>query len=72
MCQNDNRHTLDTLEGELEAWKIHIHTLGLDDRKRFVAWLGNVLEAEEFALIIDCEMDRRELWEIYLCERYGP
>ena len=44
----------------------------LEDRERFIDWLSQALSPREMALIIDAEVDRRSLWEIYLNEHYGP
>ena len=71
MYIDDSRHTLKKLRGELEAWRVHIATLQLEDRERFILWLSEVITQQEFALIVDAEVDRQSLWETYLRERYG-
>jgi hypothetical protein len=65
------RHTLRTLKDEVEAWQAHIRKLRLEDRQRFVSWLSQAVTEQEFALIIDAEIDRQGLWETYLSEQYG-
>jgi hypothetical protein len=70
-CGN-SRHTLKSLRCELAAWQAHTARLGLDDRRRFVEWLSKSLDAQEFALAIDCEVGRRALWKVFLRELYGP
>jgi len=56
---------------ELGAWKAHLERLELSDRRGFIAWLSESFDAEEFALIVDAEIDRASLWRAYLGERYG-
>ena len=68
----DSRHTLKSLKRELAAWQAHTAKLGLEDRRRFVEWLSQALDSQEFALAIDCEVGRRALWKVFLRELYGP
>ncbi|RJP69527.1 MAG: hypothetical protein C4532_10835 [Candidatus Abyssobacteria bacterium SURF_17] len=72
MTKLRENNTLKTLKRETEAWKRHVERLRLNDRTRFVEWLSTVLTARELALIIDSELGRRALWEVYLREHYGP
>jgi len=72
MAYIDHECTLNSLKHELRAWKNHIEKLGLDDRIGFVAWLSEALDSQELALAVDAEIERRSLWNTYLCERYGP
>ena len=64
--------SLGKLRLQTQAWKDHINRMRLEDRERFVEWLSQALSPQEMALIIDAEVDRRSLWEIYLNEHYGP
>ena len=73
MCNdNDCQYSLETLKEQLEAWRAHVLSLELHDRRRFIEWLAEVLTVREFALLIDGEILRNTLWEIYLREHYGP
>jgi hypothetical protein len=65
------KNDLHTLKSQLKAWRDHVHALELDDRQRFIEWLPKELSADEFALIIDGEILRDALWEVYLNEHYG-
>ena len=70
----DGENSLRMLKMQLEAWKNHVSTLELCDRQRFVAWLSEAVTLQEFALIVDGEILRETLWEIYLeewCDRRG-
>ncbi|UCD56526.1 MAG: hypothetical protein JSV16_11915 [Candidatus Hydrogenedentota bacterium] len=71
MRQDVNQYPPKVVKAELQAWRIHVGRLRLDDRERFVGWLSEALTAQELALIIDSEVDRQTLWEIYLHEQYG-
>lgn len=64
--------SLRNLRLQTQAWKKHINCMRLEDRECFVEWLSQALSPQEMALIIDAEVDRRSLWEIYLNEHYGP
>lgn len=66
------QHTLEELKRQARAWGTHIGKLRLDERKRFVDWLSRAISAQEFALLIDSEVERGALWKVYLRERYGP
>jgi len=72
MCDDTTQTNLKTLREQLLAWQRQISLLGFDDRTRFIKWLSEVLTLYEFALIIDGEILRSALWEIYLRERSGP
>ncbi len=63
--------SLRKLRLQAQAWKKHIARMRLEDRERFIDWLSQALSPREMALIIDAEIDRRSLWEIYLNEHYG-
>ena len=64
--------SLRKLRLQTQAWKKHIDRMRLEDRERFIDWLSQALSRREMAVIIDAEVDRRSLWEIYLNEHYGP
>lgn len=72
MGADAREHTLEELKRQVRAWGAHIEELGLNERKGFVDWLCRVISAQEFALLIDSEVERGALWKIYLRERYGP
>jgi hypothetical protein len=57
---------------QIKAWECHLERLGLRDKQIFARWLSHALTVEEFALLLDAEVDRRSLWEIYLAEQFGP
>ncbi|RJP17964.1 MAG: hypothetical protein C4520_15265 [Candidatus Abyssobacteria bacterium SURF_5] len=68
---DEHQQNLTTLKRQLRAWERHIGALDIGDRKEFSSWLAQALDAGEFALLVDAEIDRRSLWEIYLNERFG-
>lgn len=72
MSANTGENTVQELKRQVRAWEAHIDALGLDDRKRFVHWLSQVIVPQDFAILIDAEVERAALWKIYLRERYGP
>jgi hypothetical protein len=72
MSADAEQYTVEELKRQVRAWGAHIDELGLDERKRFVHWLSQVIIPQEFALLIDSEVERGALWKIYLRERYGP
>jgi hypothetical protein len=67
-----SQHSIERLKRQTKAWENHIDRFLLNDRQRFVEWLSQALDRHELALIVDAEVERRSLWETYLCERYGP
>ena len=71
MCPDCSEHGVEPLKRQLEAWNAHLNRFGLDDRRRFIEWLSESLSSQEFALLVDGEIERRSLWRIYLNERYG-
>lgn len=56
----------------LNAYRQHLERLNLADNGSFIRWLSNAFTAEEFALLIDAEIGRRSLWELFLTEMFGP
>lgn len=72
MNDENAQQNLNTLREQLQAWRKHIYVLELHDRERFIQWLSEALTVYEAALIIDGEILRNSLWEIYLRERSGP
>jgi hypothetical protein len=60
------------LKRYLGAYRRHLVRLKLEDNKHFIRWLSRAFTAEEFAVIIDSEIDRRSLWEVFLAEMFGP
>jgi hypothetical protein len=64
-------NSLRVLKMQLGAWQRHISALELRDRQRFIVWMSQELSLQEFALIVDGEILRETMWEIYLEERYG-
>lgn len=72
MSADVEQHTLEELKRQVRAWEAHIDELGLIERKEFVLWLSQVIVPQEFALLVDSEVERGALWKIYLRERYGP
>jgi hypothetical protein len=71
MQEDTQTASLDTLKAQLERWQFQISALELKDRDRFVTWLQETMTPRQFALIVDGEILRAALWEVYLCERYG-
>lgn len=72
MGDSDTQNSLTILKEQLNEWRNHMYVLELHDRRRFVEWLSEVLTVYEIALIVDGEILRSTLWEIYLRELYGP
>jgi hypothetical protein len=71
MQEDTQTASLDTLKAQLERWQFQIAALELEDRDRFVTWLQETMTPQQFALIVDGEILRAALWEIYLRDRYG-
>jgi len=71
MCDHDMQNSIKKLQEQLEAWENHSSSLGFHDRQRFVLWLAKALDSQELALIIDGEILRNVLWDIYLHEHFG-
>jgi len=69
---SETNQNLAALKLQLGAWARHLERLRLRDKQVFIGWLSQALTAEEFALLLDAEVGRRALWEIYLTEQFGP
>lgn len=72
MCEIVSPQNLRKLKHQLEAWDTHLSEYGLEDRRRFIAWLMARFSPRELALSADSETDRQTLWRTYLRDRYGP
>jgi hypothetical protein len=69
---NNQNLNMPALKRQLEAWANHLQKHNLDDRRTFIDWLSKAFSPRQFALLLDAEVERRSLWEIYLHELFGP
>ena len=62
--------TVEELEESVNNWIQHLTTHDLQDRKDFAGWL--LARGTAFlAYSIDAEIDRHEMYQVYLKDRYG-
>lgn len=62
--------SIDELMPSVRAWKSHVETHELQDRKDFVEWLIEQ-DKETLAWFIDSEVTRSDVREVYLKAEYG-